>query len=137
MKLYKQSSKGFCLLKERIREIIPAKLAEYKDVKEKYGSKKIGDITVGSVMGGMRGMTGLFYETSKLDAQKGILYRDHNLFELTEKLKFFGASEPCPEALIWFLFTGEIPNEVQVKFIEQNMKDQVFPKMSKICMYIL
>jgi hypothetical protein len=70
MSLYNISRKGFCLLKDRLHHIIPQRLKEFKEVKEKYGHKKLGDITVGQVLGGMRGMTGLFYETSKLDAQK-------------------------------------------------------------------
>ena len=45
-------------------------ITEFKEIKEAYGNKKLGEYTVGQVMGGMRGMTGLFYETSKLDAQK-------------------------------------------------------------------
>ena len=40
-----------------------------KAIKEQFGEKKIGEIKVSQVLGGMRGMTGLFYETSKLDAQ--------------------------------------------------------------------
>ena len=67
---YSCQRKGFCLLKQRLNTIIPQKLQEFKQVKEVYGTKKIGEITVEQAMGGMRGMQGLFYETSKLDAQK-------------------------------------------------------------------
>jgi citrate synthase len=66
---FKNSKKNFCLLKQKFQSVIPSKLKEFKHVKEAYGSKKVGEITVGQVLGGMRGMTGLFYETSKLDAQ--------------------------------------------------------------------
>jgi len=70
MKLYNFSRRGFCILRDEMHRIIPARLKEFKQVKDTYGAKKLGDITVGQVMGGMRGMAGLFYETSKLDAQK-------------------------------------------------------------------
>jgi len=70
MKLYQFQKKGFCILKDRLRTIIPAKLAELKDVKEKYGDKSLGEVTVSQCLGGMRGIQGLFYETSKLDANK-------------------------------------------------------------------
>lgn len=66
---FKHSKKNFCLLKQKFQSVIPTKLKEFKQVKEAYGNKKIGEITVGQVLGGMRGMTGLYYETSKLDAQ--------------------------------------------------------------------
>jgi citrate synthase len=69
----------------------------------------------------MRGMTGLFYETSKLDAQKGIMYRGQNLFEVCEKLKYKGSEEPVSEASLWFLFTGELPNEKQTESVIQNI----------------
>jgi citrate synthase len=52
------------------------------------------------------------------------MYRDKNLFDLCEELKFFKSEEPIPEALIWFLFTGEIPNEAQVKFLIGNMQQR-------------
>ncbi len=116
--------RGFCMLKERIRQVIPNKLKELKEVKELYGDKKIGEIKVSQVLGGMRGMTGLFYETSKLDAQKGIMYWNHNLFQLCDELKFRNSEEPLPEALIWFLFTGEVPNAEQVEFVIKNLQQR-------------
>jgi len=67
--MLKYTKKNFCLLKEKFTSVIPHKLKEFKHVKDNYSNKKIGEITVGQVLGGMRGMTGLFYETSKLDAQ--------------------------------------------------------------------
>jgi len=112
------------MLKDRMRAVMPEKLSELKQVKEQYGDKKVGDIKVSQVLGGMRGMTGLFYETSKLDAQKGIMYRDYNLFELCEKLKFRNSEEPLTEALIWFLFTGEIPTAEQVEFVIKNIHER-------------
>ena len=124
MNFFKVQKRGFCLLKDRIREIMPQKLKELKEVKEQYGEKKLGEIKVSQVIGGMRGMTGLFYETSKLDAQKGIMFRKHNLFDLCKELKYKGSDEPLPEALIWFLFTGEIPNEKQIEFMIKNINDR-------------
>jgi len=64
---------------------------------------------------------GLFYDTSKLDAQHGIMFRNYNLFELCDKLKYNKSEEPIPEALIWFLFTGELPSESQTKSVIENL----------------
>jgi citrate synthase len=116
--------RGFCILKDRMRQVLPGKLKEFKEVKEQYGEKKIGEIKVSQVLGGMRGMTGLFYETSKLDANKGIMYRNHNLFQLCEELKFRNSEEPLPEALIWYLFTGEVPTAPQVEFMIKNVQQR-------------
>lgn len=68
--MLKYTKKNFCQLKHKFTSVIPARLKEFKHVKDTYSNKKIGEITVGQVLGGMRGMTGMFYETSKLDAQK-------------------------------------------------------------------
>lgn len=124
MSFYNQTRRGFCLLKERMKQVIPGRMKEFKEVKELYGEKKIGEIKVGQVLGGMRGMTGLFYETSKLDAQKGIMLRNHNLFDLCEELKYKGSDEPLPEALLWFLFAGEIPNAQQIEFMIKMVQER-------------
>lgn len=42
-------------------------------------------MTVGTVIGGMRGMTGLLYETSKLHPINGITYRGKDLNEIIAK----------------------------------------------------
>jgi citrate synthase len=123
------SKRGFCQLKDRIRQILPHKLEEMKEIKAHYGEKKIGEIKVSQVLGGMRGMTGLFYETSKLDSHSGIMYRGHNLFEVCEHLKYKNSAEPLSEALLWFLFTGEIPNEKQTEFLIKDIHRRgVIPK---------
>ena len=126
------------MLKDRMKEVIPIKLKELKEVKEQYGEKKLGDIKVNQVLGGMRGMIGLFYETSKLDPVKGIMYRNHNLFDLCEMLKFRGSEEPLPEALIWYLFTGEIPTAHQVEFMIKNIhKRSVVPEETEKLLFSL
>jgi citrate synthase len=60
----------------------------------------------------MRGMPGLLYETSKLDAKRGISYRDHDLYEILIKSPTIKrGGQPAPEAILWLLLTGEFPNE--------------------------
>jgi citrate synthase len=108
-------------LKKKLREVIPKQIHEFKEVKAKYGDKVIGEVKVSQVLGGMRGIQGLFYETSKLDANKGILLRNHNLFDLCDHLKYKKSNEPLPEALIWFLFTGEIPNESETASVIEDI----------------
>lgn len=105
------------LLKNKVKEILPKHIEEFKNVKAKYGDKIIQEVKVNQVLGGMRGIQGLFYETSKLDPQNGILLRNKNLFELVKSLKYKGSEEPLPEALLWFLFTGEIPTEKEIESV--------------------
>lgn len=108
-------------LKNKFREVIPNKLKELKEVRETYGDKKLGDITVSQVIGGMRGMKALFYDGSKLDAEKGIMLRGRNLFDLCEHLKYKGSEEPVAESLLWYLFTGEFPTDSQTEFVIHDL----------------
>lgn len=108
-------------LKNKFREAIPNKLKELKQVREQFGDKKLGEITVSQVLGGMRGMNALFYDGSKLDAEKGIMLRGRNLFDLCEHLKYRGSEEPVAESLLWYLFTGEFPNDSQTEFVIHDL----------------
>ena len=116
--MFKKTSRlNQSLLKEKMKEIFPNKLDEFNKVKQLYGDKTLCEVKVSQVLGGMRGINAMFYETSKLDANKGILLRNHNLFDLCEKLKYKNSEEPLPESLLWFLFTGELPTEKQTEYM--------------------
>jgi len=81
----------------------------------------MGEITVGSVCGGMRGHMGLLYETSKLHHHHGINYRGHSLPDIIKNCpKAKGGFEPIPEGILWLLLTGDFPSESETKeFIEE------------------
>ena len=53
-----------------------------KAIKKTYGAKVLGTTTVEQCIGGMRGIPGLFWETSLLDAEEGIRFRGHSIPEL-------------------------------------------------------
>ncbi|KAG0283377.1 citrate (Si)-synthase, partial [Linnemannia gamsii] len=57
-------------LKDRLRELIPEKREEVKQVKAEFGSKVLGETTVDMAYGGMRGIKGLIWEGSVLDAEE-------------------------------------------------------------------
>lgn len=83
----------------------------YNAFKKEHADVKIGDITVGSVIGGMRGMMGMVYETSKLHKIEGINYRDLDLYEIKDTApRAPGGHEPLPEGVLWLLLTGEFPD---------------------------
>lgn len=104
-------------LKNKLKNVLPKQVEEFKQVKTAYGEKVIGEVKVNQVLGGMRGINGLFYETSKLDADKGIMLRGKNLFDLVDLLKYKGSEEPLPEALLWYLFTSEVPTQTEIKSV--------------------
>jgi len=71
--------------------------------------------------GGMRGMKGLVWETSVLDADEGIRFRGYTIPECQELLpKAPGGTEPLPEGLFWLLLTGDIPTEAQVRALSKE-----------------
>ncbi len=78
-----------------------------------------------SVVLGMRGIGGLLYETSKLDAFEGIRYRGHTLKEITEKCPTAkDGTAPVPEAVLWLLMTGEYPTQAQLDGLVKDMNER-------------
>lgn len=69
----------------------------------------------------MRGIKGLIYETSLLDAEEGIRFRGYSIPECQKLLpKAPGGFEPLPEGLFWLLLTGEIPTQEQVNRLSEE-----------------
>lgn len=89
---------------------------EIKEILKEHGAKKIGEVQLAQAYQGMRGITGMVYETSLLDAQEGIRFRGFSIPELQAKLpKAKGAGEPLPEGLFYLMLTGELPAEDDVR----------------------
>ncbi|GMK57280.1 hypothetical protein CspeluHIS016_0401140 [Cutaneotrichosporon spelunceum] len=103
-------------LKERLVELIPKEIENVKEVRHKYGHKSFGENTVDQMYGGMRGLKGLIWEGSVLDADEGIRFRGLTIPEARNVLpKAPGGEEPLPEGLFWLLVTGEVPTNEQVR----------------------
>ncbi|RKP40225.1 citrate synthase [Dimargaris cristalligena] len=114
-KRFKSTTQG---LKERLSELIPAKQEEVKAVKKAHGSKPLGEVTVDMAYGGMRGIKGMIWEGSVLDAEEGIRFRGLTIPECQKVLPAAeGGDEPLPESLFWLLVTGEVPSPEQVKLL--------------------
>jgi len=117
------STRPLTVLKNRLNELIPKKVAEVKEVKDKYGNRGIGETTVNMAYGGMRGIKGLITETSLLDPEEGIRFRGYSIPECQKLLPAAeGGKEPLPESLFWLLLTGEIPTKDQVKELTTELK---------------
>jgi len=81
----------------------------------------MGDTTVDMMYGGMRGIKGLVWEGSVLDADEGIRFRGHTIPECQKLLpKAEGGEEPLPEGLFWLLVTGEVPSVEQVRELSKE-----------------
>ncbi|XP_074325565.1 citrate synthase, mitochondrial-like [Apium graveolens] len=106
--------KYFFFLQERIKKL-----------KAEHGKVQLGNITVDMVLGGMRGMTGLLWETSLLDPEEGIRFRGLSIPECQKLLP--GAKpggEPLPEGLLWLLLTGKVPTKEQVDALSAELRSR-------------
>lgn len=112
-------------LKARVREIIPKKKAQVEHVKQLYGEKDLGSVTVSQLYGGMRGIKGLITETSLLDPEEGIRFRGLSIPEVQQKLpRAHGGEEPLPEGLLWLLMTGEVPTKEEVASVTRELANR-------------
>ncbi len=103
------------IIKDRFKEKADLTGAGIRELLKSHGDKKIGEVTLGQVYQGMRGMTGLVTETSLLDAQDGIRFRGYSIPELREKLtKAPGGLEPLPEGLFYLMLVGDLPSDDDV-----------------------
>ena len=112
---------------EKLKNLFKAKAdalsTEIKDILKEHGTKKVGEVQLAQVYQGMRGITGMIYEPSLLDAQEGIRFRGYSIPELQAKLpKGKDGIEPLPEGLFWLLLTGEIPTDADVAALSADWK---------------
>ncbi|KAK2637159.1 hypothetical protein Ddye_031951 [Dipteronia dyeriana] len=112
-------------LHSQLKELIPEQQERLKKVKSEYGKSQLGNITVDMVIGGMRGMTGLLWEGSLLDADEGIRFRGMTIPECQKVLPAAKPDgEPLPEGLLWLLLTGKVPSKAQVNALSKELQDR-------------
>lgn len=109
-------------LKETLKEVIPAKRELLKEVKTKYANKSLGEVQVGNLLGGMRGLKCMLWEGSVLDPNEGIRFHGKTIKECQEILpKAPTGGEMLPEGMLWFLLTGKIPSTEQVRGLSAEL----------------
>jgi len=118
----------------KIKEKLRHKIEEWRPRTEKlikeYGDVVIDKVTIGQVIGGMRGIKSLVTDISYLDPMEGIRYRDYTLPEVFEKLpKPKGSEMPYVEGLYYLLLTGDVPNEEEVgEMLDEFNKRRILPR---------
>jgi citrate synthase len=101
------------LLKNTLSHKIPDWRYDAKILIEDKGNEIIGNVTLVQVYGGMRGLKGLVCDTSSVSADMGLIIRGKPLLEITDIL---------PEEVFHLLLTGDLPNEDQLKDIQDQLK---------------
>lgn len=108
-------------LKEKFAEKAKTLASEVRDFLKENGDKKVDEVTLKQVFGGMRGIKSMLWETSQLDANEGIRFRGYSIPEIKELLPTAeNGKEPLPEALFWLLLVDEIPSSEQVAWLSQE-----------------
>jgi citrate synthase len=111
-------------LKTTLAEAIPAKRELLKQVKAS-ADKKIGDVTVGQVIGGMRTLKSMVWEGSVLDADEGIRFHGKTIADCQKELpKGTSGTEMLPEAMFWLLLTGQVPSTQQVRALSRELNEK-------------
>ena len=120
------------LLKEKFYQKSQLVRAELRGMLKDHGDKKVDEVTVDQLIGGMRSVKSMLWDTSSLDPEEGIRFRGYNIPQLRELLpQAPGGKEPLPEGLFWLMMTGEIPTKENVNWLSKE-----WFKRSKIPQYV-
>ena len=89
---------------KRLKDTLYEKIMDWRPRTERlmkeYGNVVVDQVTIGQILGGMRGIKSLVSDISYLDPQEGIRYRGYTLPEVFEKLpKAKGGNMPLVEGL--------------------------------------
>ncbi|RLD22176.1 MAG: citrate (Si)-synthase [Bacteroidetes bacterium] len=110
---------------DRLKEAFYIKSLELKNemrqVLKEHGSRKMDEVSLQQIFGGMRGVKSMIWETSALDPVEGIRFRGLSIPELKDKLPSReGDTEPLPEGLFWLMLIGELPTEEDVNWLSDD-----------------
>jgi citrate synthase len=85
---------------------------EFQRLKNDHADVVLGQVTIGQVLTGMKGIPLLVTDTSKLDPEEGIRFKGYSIPELQQTLpKINPEGEPLPEGLFYLMLIGEIPSQ--------------------------
>lgn len=108
-------------LKQRFHEKSQELKTTLRGVVKEHGARIVDEVSLEQMVGGMRDVRSMIWETSELDAEKGIRFRGYSIPELREKLpKVKGDTEPLPEGLFWLMLLGEIPTQADVEWLSDE-----------------
>lgn len=110
---------------DKLKEAFHQKSLELKGyvrtTSKEHGARIVDEVSVEQMLGGMRDVKSMLWETSELDSEKGIRFRGYSIPELREKLpKRAGDTEPLPEGLFWLMLVGDIPTQADVDWLSDE-----------------
>jgi citrate synthase len=112
-------------LKKTLAARVPEMRAQGKEILQKFGDRKLSEVTVRQAFGGMRGVKCMVTETSAVDPIEGIRFRGYSIPELQEKLPSAkSGGQPLPEGVFHLLLTGEIPTADEVQQLSRAWRQE-------------
>jgi citrate synthase len=117
-------------LKEKLAEKIETHRPRVTKLLKEHCDTVLDEVTVGKLIGGMRGLKCLVTDISYLDPEEGIRYRGLTLPEVFEKLpKPPDGEMPYVEGLFYLLLTGNIPNDAEInELLDEFKKRRILPR---------
>ena len=118
-------SRSNLTIEDRIAAQLPGWQERLTRLLSQHGDEPIGEITVASVYGGMRGLFALVTEISHVDPSQGLLIRGYSVDELLEKLpKVTGSDYPLLGGLYHLLLVGEFPTRTEALAVEDLWRQE-------------
>ena len=110
-----------------LKDVLFSKIEEHRPrttrLLKEHADVKVGEVNIGQVIGGARGVRCLVTDTSYLDPEEGIRFRGKTIPETFEALpKYPGSNYASVEAFWWFILTGEVPTEEQAAEVIADFK---------------
>jgi citrate synthase len=109
-------------LKQKFYEKASSLRKEVRALSKEHGDLEVAQVKLSQIIGGMRGIKSILWETSVLDAEVGIRFRGYSIPELKELLpkKANGGKEPLPEGLFWLMLVDEMPTQEDVEWLSDE-----------------
>ncbi len=110
-------------LKEKFYQLSQTKKVELKQLSKEHGALKVDEVSLGQIVGGVRGVKSMVWDTSSLDPIEGIRFRGYSIPQLRELLpKAEGDKEPLPEGLFWLMLVNEVPTKEDVDWLSAEWR---------------
>ncbi len=122
------------ILKQKFYEKSVQLRNEIKQLAKAHGSQVVDQVNIAQIIGGMRGIKSMMWETSVLDPQEGIRFRGYSIPELKKILpvRKGGGKEPLPEGLFWLMLVDEVPTQDQVSWLSDEWEKRArLPEITK------
>ncbi len=97
----------------KLADLINEQQQSLKEILAKHGETQVSTVTLSQVFGGLRGVTGLFCDTSSVKPTEGVVVRGHKVNDLVDFL---------PEEVFYLLLTGTLPTAAELAELSVDLK---------------